>query len=224
MVFWPTRASSCHQISIAVLAGSLARDLPQPGGEVFLKSSTANSFCPLWRGRADILRNPSALNSRPTVVSSTEMRNSSNIALSQVDFRQRACRCLSLSLAGLPVALPSIRPSGPLALKRRTQSRTTSTSENSAQKPPAPAGLPRGTPLWHVRNRLAPAPPIQTNNIPVAPSEIRPKGARRLRQPHMRGLGLDVLPPTRLVRPASFWRPYKLPNHYLSADAASSMS
>ena len=39
-------------------------DLPQPGGEVFLKSSTANSFCPLWRGRADILRNPSALNSR----------------------------------------------------------------------------------------------------------------------------------------------------------------
>ena len=54
-------------------------DLPQPGGEVFLKSSTANSFCPLWRGRADILRNPSALNSRPTVVSSTEMRNSSNI-------------------------------------------------------------------------------------------------------------------------------------------------
>ena len=36
-------------------------DLPQPGGEVFLKSSTANSFCPLWRGRADILRNPSVL-------------------------------------------------------------------------------------------------------------------------------------------------------------------
>ena len=117
-------------------------DLPQPGGEVFLKSSTANSFCPLWRGRADILRNPSALNSRPTVVSSTEMRNSSNIQCARSFRRQRttpwiagigplstsrasACRCLSLSLAGLPVALPSIRPSGPLALKRRTQSRTT---------------------------------------------------------------------------------------------------
>ena len=117
-------------------------DLPQPGGEVFFKSSTANSFCPLWRGRADILRNPSALNSRPTVVSSTEMRNSSNIQCARSFRRQRttpwiagigplstsrasACRCLSLSLAGLPVALPSIRPSGPLALKRRTQSRTT---------------------------------------------------------------------------------------------------
>ena len=117
-------------------------DLPQPGGEVFLKSSTANSFCPLWRGRADILRNPTALNSRPTVVSSTEMRNSSNIQCARSFRRQRttpwiagigplstsrasACRCLSLSLVGLPVALPSIRPSGPLALKRRTQSRTT---------------------------------------------------------------------------------------------------
>ena len=141
MVFWPTRASSCHQISIAVLAGSLARISPNPAGKFFLKSSTANSFCPLWRGRADI-RNPSALNSRPTVVSSTEMRNSSNIQCARSFRRQRttpwiagigplstsrasACRCLSLSLAGLPVALPSIRPSGPLALKRRTQSRTT---------------------------------------------------------------------------------------------------
>ena len=111
-------------------------------GNVGLKSSTVNSFCPLWRGRADILRNPSALNSRPTVVSSTEMRNSSNIQCARSFRRQRttpwiagtgplstsrasACRCLSLSLAGLPVALPSIRPSGPLALKRRTQSRTT---------------------------------------------------------------------------------------------------
>ena len=64
-------------------------DLPQPGGEVFLKSSTANSFCPLWRGRADILRNPSALNSRPTVVSSTEMRNSSNIQCARSFRRQR---------------------------------------------------------------------------------------------------------------------------------------
>ncbi len=40
-------------------------DRRQLGGEVFLKSSTANSFCPLWRGRAEILRNPSARSSRP---------------------------------------------------------------------------------------------------------------------------------------------------------------
>ena len=128
---WPTRASSCHQIFYrGVGRDRLARISTQPGGEVFLKSSTANSKCPLWRGRADILRNPSALNSRPTVVSSTEMRNSSNIQCARSFRRQRttpwiagigplstnrasACRCLSLSLAGLPVALPSIRPSGP---------------------------------------------------------------------------------------------------------------
>ena len=35
MVFWPTRASSCHQISIAVLAGSLARICPNPAGKFF---------------------------------------------------------------------------------------------------------------------------------------------------------------------------------------------
>ena len=33
--FWPTRASSCHQISIAVLAGSLARISPNPAGKFF---------------------------------------------------------------------------------------------------------------------------------------------------------------------------------------------
>ena len=103
--------------------------------------------------RADILRNPSALNSRPTVVSSTEMRNSSNIQCARSFRRQcttpwiagigplstsraSACRCLSLSLAGLPVALPSIRPSGPLALKRRTQSRTTWSPTVRSAPPP----------------------------------------------------------------------------------------
>ncbi len=64
-------------------------DIFQLGGKVFLKSSTANSFCPLWRGRAEILRNPSALNSRPTVVSSSEMRNSSNIQSARSLRRQR---------------------------------------------------------------------------------------------------------------------------------------
>ena len=107
-------------------------DLPQPGGEVFFKSSTANSFCPLWRGRADILRNPSALNSRPTVVSSTEMRNSSNIQCARSFRRQRttpwiagigplstsrasACRCLSIELGRLACRLAvnqTIRPLG----------------------------------------------------------------------------------------------------------------
>ena len=50
--------------------------------------------------------------------------------------RASACRCLSLSLAGLPVALPSIRPSGPLALKRRTQSRTTWSRQYRSAPPP----------------------------------------------------------------------------------------
>ena len=33
-------------------------DLPQPGGEVFLKSSTANSFCPLWAWSRRYLAKP----------------------------------------------------------------------------------------------------------------------------------------------------------------------
>ena len=106
-------------------------DLPQPGGEVFLKSSTANSFCPLWRGRADILRNPSALNSRPTVVS-TEMRNSSNIQCARSFRRQRTTPWIAgigplstsrASRLSVPVAWPAglspCRQSDhPAALKR----------------------------------------------------------------------------------------------------------
>jgi len=38
------------------------------GREVFLKASTANSFCAWWRGRAESLRKPIALSSRPDVV------------------------------------------------------------------------------------------------------------------------------------------------------------
>ena len=59
MVFWPTRASSCHQISIAVLTGSLRSDLPatRAGRRSFFKtSSTANSFeAPCGVARADRL-------------------------------------------------------------------------------------------------------------------------------------------------------------------------
>jgi len=54
-------------------------DRLQLGGEVFLKSSTANSFCPRWRGRAVSLQNPNARSWRPTVVSSSEMPYSSHI-------------------------------------------------------------------------------------------------------------------------------------------------
>lgn len=46
--------------------------LLQFGGEVFSKSSTANSLCPWRRGRAEILANPSARSSRRTVGSSTK--------------------------------------------------------------------------------------------------------------------------------------------------------
>ena len=54
-------------------------DLVQFGRKVFLKASIASSFCAKWRGRAEILRYPSARNSRPTVVSLSEMPNSSQI-------------------------------------------------------------------------------------------------------------------------------------------------
>ena len=96
---------------------------PQPGGEVFLKSSTANSFCPLWRGRADILRNPSGqftahrrLINRNAELFEYTMRQVLSAPTHDTVGRNRSalnkpseCRCLSLSLAGLPVALPSMR-------------------------------------------------------------------------------------------------------------------
>ena len=76
---------------------------------------------------------------RSTLDSSSEMPNSSNTQCARSLLRQRttpwiagigplstirasAWRCASLSFDGLPVALPSIRPSGPLVLKRNTQS------------------------------------------------------------------------------------------------------
>ncbi len=110
-------------------------------GEVFLIASSSNSFCAWWRGRADSLANPSALSSRPTVVSSRLMRNYSNIHRARSLRRHlttpstagigprstilaSARRCSSFSLGVLPGALPFIRPSGPRALKRMTQSRT----------------------------------------------------------------------------------------------------
>ena len=108
-------------------------DLPQPGGEVFLKSSTANSFCPCGVvapiscetpapsihgppsshqpkcGTLRISNAPGPFGANARHRGSPESDRSSS--------RASACRCLSLSLAGLPVALPSIRPSGPLALR-----------------------------------------------------------------------------------------------------------
>jgi len=35
LVFWPTRASSCHQISMGVLAGSLLRMASSSDGKFF---------------------------------------------------------------------------------------------------------------------------------------------------------------------------------------------
>jgi hypothetical protein len=86
----------------------------------------ANSFCAKWRGRAEILANPSAFNSRPTVVSSGEMPNSSHIQSARSLQRQRttswiagigplstisarAWRWPSLSLGALPGAFASRR-------------------------------------------------------------------------------------------------------------------
>jgi hypothetical protein len=94
-----------------------------------------------WRGRAESLRNPSSFNARPTVVSSSEMPNSSHIHCDRSFNRQRTTPWIagigplstmpanarswsSSSLKGLPSALPSINPSGPRALNRKTQSRT----------------------------------------------------------------------------------------------------
>ena len=150
-------------------------DLPQPGGEVFLKSSTANSFCPLWRGRADILRNPSALNSRPTVVSSTEMRNSSNIQCARSFRRQRttpwiagigplstsrasACRCLSSSVRRLAVNLrPLVETENPVTDHLEPDS-TEGHHRNLSQRKKPPA-------LSILRRLVAEAPDHQ--NLPV---------------------------------------------------------
>ena len=64
-------------------------DLVQFGRKVFLKASIASSFCAKWRGRAEILRYPSARNSRPTVVSLSEMPNSSQIHCARSASRHR---------------------------------------------------------------------------------------------------------------------------------------
>ena len=65
--------------------------------EVFLKSSMANSFCPLWRGRAEILANPSARSSRPTLDSSSEIPNSSYIQNDKSARRQRTTPWIDIS-------------------------------------------------------------------------------------------------------------------------------
>ena len=155
MVFWPTRASSSHcKFSIAVLAGSLARidhrekaKLDQ--GKFFLnprRSITRSAPCGVVAPIS--CETPAPLNSRPTVVSTTELRNSSNIQCARSFRRQRhghrgidrtiAVRSQQASserlsqnasslnryaLDACAVALPSIQTiPGPLALKRRTSS------------------------------------------------------------------------------------------------------
>src|SRR5665647_1584398 len=122
-------------------ARKLRLDLCQFGGKVFLKTFTSEPFWEKWRGRAESLAKPSPFNSRPTVVSSSEIPNASKIHWARSLRRHRttpwiagigplstilatAWRCASLSLQGLPGALPSMRPSGPRALNRTTQSRT----------------------------------------------------------------------------------------------------
>ncbi len=47
----------------------------QCGSELFLKAPTSSSFWAWWRGLADSLAKPRAFNSRPTVVSSSEIRS-----------------------------------------------------------------------------------------------------------------------------------------------------
>ena len=121
--------STCKAISTSSCSASTGAGHATPPSARCSASPCAPSPSPTtcWSGRKLVhkrfLRYPSALNSRPTVVSSTEMRNSSNIQCARSFRRQRttpwiagnrsaltsrasACRCLSLSLAGLPVALP----------------------------------------------------------------------------------------------------------------------
>ena len=120
------------------------------GGEVvFCKASTASSFCANDRAAAprSIGEAENALNSRPTVVSSSEMANGvacksqsarslSTPAHDAVDrsgpgrprqrrgyVRQCAAVIGMLSFEGAPGDFPSTSPSGPRALKCSTQSR-----------------------------------------------------------------------------------------------------
>ena len=65
LFFWPISTTPF---------GSLETDL-RFGGEVFFKSLDGQLVLREWRGRTEILAKPSAFNSRPTVVSSSEMAN-----------------------------------------------------------------------------------------------------------------------------------------------------
>jgi hypothetical protein len=93
------------------------------------------------RARAESLRNPSSLKARPTVVSSSDISNSSHIHCARSFKRQRtmlwiagigplstisanARRWSALSFGRLSSALPSTKPAGPRGLTRNTQSRT----------------------------------------------------------------------------------------------------
>ena len=117
-------------------------DLRHTGGEVFLKSSSAHWFCAWWRGREVILTKFMARSIRPTLLSSMETSNSCQSQCRRSTNRQRttpwiagigplstiaasAWRWALLRAGGLPGALRSIKPAGPSALKRRTQSRMT---------------------------------------------------------------------------------------------------
>lgn len=103
----------------------------------FLKSLIASSFWAGRRGRVMSLRNPNSFNTRPTVVSSSETRNSFHSHCARSLNRHRttpwvagigplstilanARSWVASSLHVLPGDLPSINPSGPRALNRNT--------------------------------------------------------------------------------------------------------
>jgi hypothetical protein len=88
-----------------------------------------------WRGRAEIFEKPSALSSRLSVASLTEMPNSSQTQAARSTSRRRttsstagigprstidtsSARCASSSFEGLPGAFRLSSPAGPSALKR----------------------------------------------------------------------------------------------------------
>src|ERR1700680_3119860 len=119
----------------------VARDLRHNGGELFLKTAAASGVWAWCRGRAESLRYPISFRTRPMVVWQTTIRNSSQIHWTKSTSRQRttpwtagigpsstirarARRCSALSKGGWPGAFLSIRPVGPSALNRMTQSRT----------------------------------------------------------------------------------------------------